>query len=122
GLMTLVGVRDDAPAPRATFAGAAAQNALLRSALPWSYGGKPQRGWQIYARLISALIGTEREPDHPEFAEALARWQAAQGLIPHGVLETETWSLMVEIWQSRRRYDYAYPPPSQLVTVPSSEF
>ena len=110
------------PAARASLAAPAAQNDLLRGVLTRPSGGRPQRGWRLYAPLIGELIGTERGADHPEFAAALARWQEAQGLSPHGVLDEETWSLMVETWQSRRRYDHAYPPPGELVTVPSADF
>ena len=39
---------------------AAAQNALIKTALLWMFGGKSQQGWLIYLPLIESLIGANR--------------------------------------------------------------
>jgi uncharacterized protein YcbK (DUF882 family) len=101
---------------------AAQQNATLSNNLTWAFGGKQQRGWYLYAPLISRLLGTEAPPDSGEFALALSRWQSSAGLAPVGVLDSDTLYKMVETWQSRRIKERTYPQPDQLVTAPVSDF
>jgi D-alanyl-D-alanine carboxypeptidase len=104
------------------FTAAASQNLLLKNELGWAFGGKQQRGWYLYASLISRLIETEADPSSPEFASALAVWQRKAGLAATGVLNDETLYKMVSTWQGARIKDRAYPTPEQLVTAPPSEF
>jgi D-alanyl-D-alanine carboxypeptidase len=104
------------------FTAAATHNALLKTNLEWVFGGKQQRGWYLYTPLISRLIGTEKEADTSDFASALALWQRNVGLEPTGVLDDDTWYLMVSTWQSRRSKDRSYPQPDQLFTAPVSDF
>ena len=69
----------------ARFLSSAARNSQLKFNVKWAFGGKTQRGWFIYAKLISQLIGTEANVDSPKFAAALARWQETNGLPPSGI-------------------------------------
>jgi hypothetical protein len=101
---------------------AAAQNGSLKTDLNWSFGGKAQRGWQLYLPLISEMIGADAEADGGDFALSLSRWQKASGLSPHGTLDGDTWSRMVSTWQSRRIKDRSSPSPEQLVTAPATDF
>ena len=84
------------------FSEAAARNAALKYELDWAFGGKQQRGWYLYAPLISRTVGTEDEAAGSDFASALSRWQTASGLRPSGVLDDETLYRMVSTWQGAR--------------------
>lgn len=106
----------------ARFGEAAAENARLGSAMSWAFGGKTQRGVQIYLPLICRLIGAEGEFGQPEFAEALARWQQSVGLAPRGVLDDETWRRIVATWQGHRTREFSVAPPERLVLVPAESF
>ena len=101
---------------------AAEQNAVLKTSLTWAFGGKKQRGWQLYQPLICHLIGVEETADAEEFAEALSRWQRRAGLESSGVLNQPTWTKMVAIWQSRRAYDHSLPVADRLLRVGGEEF
>jgi zinc D-Ala-D-Ala carboxypeptidase len=108
--------------PRRIDALAPAQNARLMRELNWTFVGRPQRGWHLYAPLVRRLIGTEQEAGTNSFAEALARWQQTRGLMPTGVLDSETLERMIETWQSRRSPDRTPPPAERLITAPPSDF
>lgn len=101
---------------------AATENAKLSTTLDWSFGGKQQRGWQIYLPLIHRLIGTEADAAEQDFAHALSRWQRSSGLAPSGILDGNTWSRMVSTFQARRIKDRRAPSPEQLITAPSEDF
>ena len=105
----------------AAFDAAARSNAQLRTNLEWSFGGKLQRGWSLYAFLISNLIGADDDVGANEFAMRLSLWQRASGGEPTGVLDGETWSRMVSMFQSRRISGRVYPTEDQLVTIPVSD-
>ncbi len=98
------------------------QNIALMGNLEWTFGGKPQRGWRIYAPLISLLIETDAGADTDEFATILARWQKFAGLAPSGVLDNTTLSAMVSTWQSRRSKNRASAESAQIITAPPSDF
>lgn len=104
------------------FASAAAQNAILRNDLTWTFGGKQQRGWYLYTTLIGRLLKTEADASSPAFAEALAKWQERSALKPTGVLEEESLSAMISEWQSSRLKNRLYAQPDQLFTAPPSDF
>ena len=106
----------------ARFARAAAENSRLRSALTWDFSGKRQTGWNIYVSLISHTIGTEGEPDSPEFANAIAAWQTKMGIDGSGVIDNATMVAFVGYWQSKRLFKFGYPPVDQLVMAPISDF
>lgn len=104
------------------FAEAASRNQLLREQVSWAFGGKPQRGWYLYASLIGRLLGTEDEAATPAFASSLASWQKTAGLAPTGVLDDQTLYKMVSHWQDSRLKDRGYPSAADLVTAPSTDF
>jgi zinc D-Ala-D-Ala carboxypeptidase len=106
----------------AVFEKAAIQNGILQSQMSWLFGGKAQRGWQLYGPLISALIGTENETSSGSFAVRLSRWQADNGLSPSGVLDEKTWMAMIAVLQSGRIRDRSLPSADMLVTAPASDF
>lgn len=105
-----------------TPAAAASRNAVLRRQLDWTFGGREQRGWQLYTHLISHTIGTQDGADSPGFASALGRWQERSGLWPSGVLDDDSLYLMISQWQGARIKDRSYPLPNQLITAPASDF
>lgn len=105
-----------------TFGPAATRNGLLRTELNWTFGGKGQRGWDLYTPLISRLIDTEHDADSAGFASALARWQERFGLTSSGVLDDESLYSMISQWQGARLRDRAYPHPDQLVIAAASDF
>jgi D-alanyl-D-alanine carboxypeptidase len=101
---------------------AAPRNASLRRELNWTFGGKGQRGWQIYEPLIGRLLQTEHDAGSEGFAAALTSWQKQSGLRPNGVLDEESLNAMVSEWQGKRLKQRGYPPPEDLVTAPASDF
>jgi hypothetical protein len=117
------------PAPGAGFKGgnlaafdaAASSNMQLQTSLEWSFGGKLQRGWNLYTPLIGELIGARAGAAASEFAMRLSLWQQQNGIEPTGVLDSETWLQMVSRFQSRRIAGRPYPAPDQLVTIPLSD-
>jgi hypothetical protein len=84
------------------FAAAADQNRLSLSSLPWAPFGRPETGWEIYAPFVAREVGVSCGPTETGFAEALARWQAANGRPATGVLTAEDFDLM-RIASHRRR-------------------
>jgi LAS superfamily LD-carboxypeptidase LdcB len=94
----------------------------LQYELDWFFGGKPQRGWYLYAPLIRHLIGTDGEAGSDRFAERLSRWQRQAGLPAAGVLERETWSKMVAVFQARRLKSREVPSAEKLFQAPAGEF
>jgi hypothetical protein len=101
---------------------AAKRNAQLSRELDWTFGGKPQRGWYLYAPLIKRLINTKQDIASKQFVTALARWQAKATLKPSGVLDEETLYTMIKTWQDARLKDRTVANPDQLLTAPISEF
>lgn len=103
------------------FDAAASTNTELKTSLEWSFGGKLQYGWDLYAPLIGNMIGSGIEAGGSEFAMRLSLWQKENGLEPTGVLDSRTWSQMMSKFQSRRFNSRLYPTPSELVTIPISD-
>ena len=110
------------PESKGPLVEAASQNATLKSGVEWLFGGKQQHGWYLYTPLIAKLIGTDKDATSPDFAFSLAGWQNKVGLVPSGILDTDTLYKMVDTWQSIRSKDHTYPAPEELVTAPPSEF
>lgn len=104
------------------FSAAIARNADLMNNLAWSFGGKDQRGWYLYAPLIKREIGTNKNPDDEAFSVALAAWQASVKLNPSGILDADTWTRMFGVWQSRRLKDHTPADPDQLQTASTADF
>lgn len=105
-----------------SFAAAAKQNASLRYELNWTFGGKAQRGWYLYTRLMNEMLDTDRDAGSEGFAKHVAHWQKKQGLAPSGVLDEETLFKMIAEWQGRRLKDRTPARPDQLITAPISDF
>jgi zinc D-Ala-D-Ala carboxypeptidase len=101
---------------------ASLKNAALKETLTWNFGGKVQRGWQLYFPLIAQFLNCEADADSDEFAAALSQWQQSVGLPPSGILEQESWMKMVAHWQACRSKDRLIPEPEKLVTVSAAEF
>jgi LAS superfamily LD-carboxypeptidase LdcB len=106
----------------AVFNVAAERNARLKSDLNWTFGAKSQRGWYLYTPLIQRTIGVDAAPESNAFAQALAAWQRSENLAPTGVLDQETWTKMVAVFQSRRIKDRSTPSANTLTLVPASKF
>lgn len=102
--------------------GPTAGNRVSSVDLRWLFGGRLQRGWRLYIPLIRHEVKTEADIESDDFAQALARWQAANSLRRSGVMDGETWSRMVGEFQSRRIKDRTYPPREDLVVAPTSDF
>jgi hypothetical protein len=103
------------------YSSAALRNAQLQRDLNWVFGGKSQRGWQLYAPLISSVIGADDDAESLSFAMQLSRWQKGKGVEAHGMLDNYTWSQMISDLQAHRIKDRSYPTAEQLVTAPASE-
>ncbi|MBA3442716.1 MAG: D-alanyl-D-alanine carboxypeptidase family protein [Pyrinomonadaceae bacterium] len=101
---------------------ATTENAKLSTNLEWVFGGKQQRGWNLYIPLIHRLLDTEAEVTGQDFAAALSRWQQSMKLAPSGILDDDTWSRMISAFQARRIKDRVSPPSDQLVMAPPEDF
>ena len=111
------------PTPKAPVRKATSlENAQLKENLPWTFGGKAQRGWQLYEPLIRQFVNCEANPDSEDFAMAISAWQQSVGLTTSGVIEQESWMRMVERWQAVRSKERAIPASEKLLTVAASEF
>jgi zinc D-Ala-D-Ala carboxypeptidase len=110
-----------APSASAAFQSAALRNAQLQSEMSWAFGGKSQRGWQLYAPLISGFIGSEADSASSDFAMQLSRWQKERGIEANGILDNYVWSQMISTWQSQRIKDRIVPTGDQVVTIPASD-
>ena len=112
-------VRPTAPAP---FAEAAAQNALLRNDLIWTFGSKQQHGWYLYDSLISQTFKDSHDASSPDFAGMIAGWQKQKSLEASGILDENSWMALVAQWQANRLKDKTPATPDQLLTAPPSDF
>jgi LAS superfamily LD-carboxypeptidase LdcB len=111
----------ESSAPSA-FGAAATRNTALRYELNWAFGGKQQRGWYLYAPLISRSIETEKDSATNDFADALSRWQTRSGLEASGVLDDTTLYKFVSDWQSVRLKDKTPARADQLLLAPAADF
>lgn len=105
-----------------TFAAAAQRNAVLKTDLTWTFGGKAQHGWYLYDQLIRRTLNTQKESESADFAGALAAWQKKMGLNPNGVLDEDALMALVSLWQNSRLKDRTPAQPDQLLTPPASDF
>ena len=104
------------------FSAAAAANEASRMTLAWPFGGKLQKGWEIYVPLISETIGTDGEPGSLEFAADLAKWQGGKGLTASGSMDDATMKTFVSHWQSQRLGRASTPAADALVSAPIRDF
>jgi zinc D-Ala-D-Ala carboxypeptidase len=65
---------------------------------------------------------TDAEPTEPEFARAVAVWQAKTSLKPTGVIDEETLFQMIKGWQAARLNSSRTPPDERLFSAPIAEF
>jgi hypothetical protein len=106
---------------------AARANAASLGALPLDPFGKPEIGWAVYAPQIAHAAGTACPANTPAFAFALARWQFAHALVPHGAVDPPTIATMKAAWQAKRpfvalRVTGVCPvPPAVLATLTPAE-
>jgi hypothetical protein len=109
------------------YAPAAAVNAISQTTLPLQPFGRPELGWAVYAPAIAREAGTACAADTPGFAAALARWQFAHGLTPHGAVDPPTFEAMKATWQARRPFvgvrakGICPDPPTVLVALTPAE-
>ena len=115
-------VRKVEPLNSSAFANAALENTRLRNSLAWTFGGKTQTGWTIYAPLIAHAIGTESEPDTSDFALALSRWQTTSNLPATGILDNATLESFTKYWQSQRLGKFGVQTGDSLQFAPIAEF
>src|SRR6185436_3824356 len=103
-------------------ANAAAENAVLKNELSWTFGGKQQRGWYVYDLLISKTLDSTHDSDTSDFAAALARWQKRSGLGANGVLDENSLMRLISQWQSTRLKTRGVADASQLLIAPPADF
>ena len=104
------------------FSAAAAQNAVLRNEVNWTFGGKQQRGWYLYDLLIGKTLDTPHDPITNDFAALLAKWQKKRGLRSDGLLDEASLMKLVSHWQSDRLKSRTPATPDQLVLAPTTDF
>ena len=110
------------PAPTGPFADAAAQNALLRNDLTWTFGSKQQHGWYLYDLLIGQTLSNSYDPATTDFAGSISGWQKTKGLNSNGVLDENSFMALVAQWQANRMKDKTPATPDHLLTAPSLDF
>lgn len=102
---------------------AASVNRNFKFNLAWNFGKKTQIGWYLYESLIQKTIGAEANAETPEFASAVAEWQARKSLLPTGILDKESFAEMVKTWQSDRLGSKGvYATEDVLMSAPSVDF
>jgi zinc D-Ala-D-Ala carboxypeptidase len=104
------------------FNAASSQNATLRNAVNWTFGGKQQTGWHLYDLLIGKTLDTEDDPLSNDFAASLSKWQKKSGLGSSGVLDQNTLMAMISQWQRNRLKVRTPATQDQLILAPSSDF
>ena len=104
------------------FSEAAAQNALLRNDLFWTFGSKQQHGWYLYDLLIGQTLNVSDDASTNDFASSIANWQEQKGLNADGVLDEDSWMALVAQWQSNRLKDKTPATADQLLIAPSADF
>jgi hypothetical protein len=108
---------------------AAAANAASLDTLEWAPYRRPETGWAIYATKIGAEIGSSCRAVTPGYAEALARWQAANKMPATGILDAPTFAAMNLKWTLSRPFVRQTrggacpdpPAPDALATAAASE-
>jgi len=116
------GTSTEKSAISARFAAAAAENSNSVSNLNWTFGGRVQTGWQIYAPLVAETLGVHSDAGTPEFAAALSKWQSSRGLTANGIIDENTFGTFTKYWQSLRLGRSDFPGPDKLFTAPITDF
>ncbi len=93
-------------------------NAISVYSLEWSPFGTSEWGWMTYVPLLQRELGTRCDPTTPDFAAALAGFQARYGLTPTGLFDQATFDVLKGVLQERRpfvmarvRNECPEPPP-----------
>ena len=86
------------------FSAAAAYNRAAETNLVFSPFGRAEAGWALYGPQVAETVHTLCAPESETFAKAVARWQSAHGLTPHGALTAETFQTLKGAWQERRPF------------------
>lgn len=107
---------------RAQWAGQAFANAISVYSLEWSPFAAEEWGWVTYVPLLQKEIGTDCEPNTPDFAAALAAFQSRYGLTVTGMFDRATFDVLRGVLQERRPFVMARvrgecpdPPPLRLL-------
>ena len=111
----------NAPAAAAMEA-AAITNGDLAFNLDWTFGGRSQKGWHLYAPLMNRLLTTEDPPESIGFAASVQNWQKRAGMSATGLLDQNALLKMVEAWQSRRLKVRSAATPDQLLLTDASQW
>jgi LAS superfamily LD-carboxypeptidase LdcB len=109
-------------AASSVFSAAAAENALLRNDLNWSFGSKAQHGWYLYDLLIGQTLNLSADASTNDFAGAIATWQKQKGINADGILDEKSLMALVSHWQSNRLKDKTPATADQLLTAPPADF
>jgi len=83
---------------------AALENTRSLSTLTFAPFGRQEYGWETYAPWIAREVGSRCPPGSPEFAEALGRWQARNGLPSDGIVTPALFQTLMNRWHRRRPY------------------
>ncbi len=97
-------------------------NAGLKNTLRWSFGGKVQRGWYLYAPLIKKTLATEHSEDSIGFAGRVYEWQRDRSLAATGIIDRITLFSFIDLWQSKRIKPIILAREAQLISAPVSFF
>ncbi|HYE45705.1 MAG TPA: hypothetical protein VEA44_08015 [Caulobacter sp.] len=104
----------------ARFQAAARANTEGAVSLVWTPFGPEEVGWETYAPLIAAEIGTTCGFGEPGFAQALAGWQRRHGPTSDGVMRPRDFETMKQTWHRRRPFSKIRPedcpPPTADLT------
>lgn len=110
------------------WSSAAASNAISLYSLEWAPFGASEMGWETYLPLLQHELGTGCDADTPDFAAALAAWQARYDLIPTGIFDQPSFQVLKGVLQERRpfvmarvRNECPEPPPINLLGYLSPE-
>jgi hypothetical protein len=111
------------------FADAATRNADTLDSLDWAPFGAQEKGWAVYEFMLNQTLGTTCGAGTPNFAQALAAFQARFNLPADGVFTTGTFDVVKGVWQEERAFVMSRvagvcpeaPPASALIAVPKED-
>ncbi len=93
-----------------TSARAACDNLCQSKNLNWGETATPQKGWELFTLLIQKLIHTDAGLDTSEFKTAVHAFQLKHSIVPaNGIIGSNTFDVMREIWNSRRPHRQKLP-------------
>jgi hypothetical protein len=103
------------------FENAAGKNTIVMHSLNWKWG-KEQKGWHIYSALLQKTLDTNAGAKTPEFAAAVADWQAKKGIPATGIINKKTLFSFIGYWQSKRLRPIYEAKDRDLETAPIRHF